>query len=176
MRALLFLVCLFCTTATVNAEQILINTNGAAPGTYYLVLTIAADGTATLTRMDVKVFNLTNGDDNNGPPPPPPQNRFFSLSKSALQEVTDPNKDVNRVGVAQIYEEAAALPFDRGDQVKKATDIVYTGRMSAKNLEEPWKPWKDKIDREVGFVLTGRPVDEWKRAWLEIARGLKAED
>lgn len=146
---------------------------GKWTGTARVTITVAADGTQTVT-IDgpVTVTGLagTPGPQPDPPPDPPPVetplDKFRGAVRAATTVVSDPNKAATQTALAKLYSTVAGLPVTDRQQLVQATDILF----SALGLPAAWQSWKGKVDAaSQPFTAIG----EARAAWQAISEGVK---
>ena len=138
-------------SATFAGEPVVIDTDGAAPGTYYFKVVVAVDGSATASPIR-SVARVT------GPPPPPPnpnptptptpfQAEIERVTKSALQSGGSPTTGA---AIASVYSLVAdevtkgTIPTANAlAAVKTATDTVLLVQGDAQKTA--WTPWRTAV-------------------------------
>lgn len=160
----------------------IIDTAGAKPGTYVLV--VNADGSATVTysgpSRPVRLKDLGTGGPTN---PPPPVESALSrsvrqLTASALAKGGSP---VTAANIAAIYSLVsddcsagkAGLPRLASQLIVAATDEVLTDATAGER--DVWKEWRDAVGPLLGAVPgIGADKDATAKALDEVATGVQA--
>ena len=121
------------------------------PGQYPMLLTIGADGSASMVPLPVVSLDGTPSGPGNPPVIPSPT----SLSKAvvaATKKVNDPKKDDNVIGLAVLYSVVSSRvasggikPSDTPTEIKKVVDAY----VKEQGVEAEWKQWR----KDVGAAL-----------------------
>lgn len=138
------------------------------PGTHYLKIVVAADGTVQavpLTTVRVGDTPTTPTD----PPTDPPADEFTTFRKTlsdATDKVSDPKKIQAKEALATLYKTTASLPVTSKSQLIQATDTMF----NALPLAQQWSEWKSSVD---SFAVELDGVDDARKAWQIVAEVLE---
>lgn len=178
---------LCCLCAQARAQVLVVDGRGQAAGTYWLELTISADGKLTAKAVD-GVFRLS---DQPAPPSPPdvpdvPTTNLDSAmsraSYEAVKLVTDPNKETTRLHLALLYGE-----------IKNRIGTVFKGppwqTLATKTKEarialldeageKQWMPWVIAVTKEFTALERQAPngqlaADQVSAAYGQLIIGLE---
>lgn len=165
---------------TARAADVVINT-GNTPGTYYLKVTVASDGSATVSPLS-QVYNLVNPTPGPGPgpiipPEPTPLTARGKAIQAAAEKVTDPNREDTAQALAMLYRELGkqvrigkiADVQSLQTAVKMGGDMLLTGKTA------PWQPVRDLLSTQwAGVTAQGGKVADYGVLLEEAANGLDA--
>lgn len=179
MKALLLIL-----AATAGANPVVIETEGSAPGTYYMRIDVAADGGVTYAPID-EVFQL--GEPSGGGGPPTPDTPLAAISRAGVREVQDyPTKDRNALTLSIAYSSLAAeigttIQMDEGDAPWATLNRISVQMrdlvLGPRSVD--WAPWKASVDGALRELEGAGGLDsdaKMKQAYLDIAMGLESAD
>ena len=166
MRLIALMAAALCCTA--EAVEIRLAA-GKWTGTARVTITVAADGTQTVTIDGPVTVTGLAGTPDPPPDPPPvetPLEKFRGTVRAATTAVSDANKAGTQAALAKLYATVAGLPVTDRVQLVQATDILF----SALGLPAAWQSWKGKVDAaSQPFTAIG----EARAAWQAISEGVK---
>jgi len=179
MKFILTLALLFTCSYANSAESVLIKAEGVKAGTYYLSITVLADGSITIKQMsNIKVFNLSDfPDDPDDPDEPSDISKIEETVKNLTAVVVDSDKEKTTKAVAGIYKGVVDLVVKgkiEHTKLQQMTDTMYQSLMSNPlvNKIEEWKEWKVGVDKLVKDANLSSSKD-YVDAWGEIVKGLE---
>lgn len=188
-RAILLALLCFLYSATASAQVLVVEANGQAAGTYYLELTLSADGQLTARTIGNVLRLSTAPAPPTVPPTTPPTTPTAGLDSAiaraaygGLSKVADPNREHQRLQLAILYRELREYigreftgpPWQRLATATKEARVALLGEQSEAN----WRPWVEAVAVEFAALEKlaggqGLQADQLRGAYGQVAIGLE---
>lgn len=167
------------------AQAVGIDTTGAAPGRYLIIVSVSQDGSVH-AKVVTNVVTINPGTGGGGEPTPPvptppsdpDETLTTTIARRSVERVTDPNKAMNARKLALVYATIAS----QKDALKTVENMQGATRQAAKiilgDALDAWRAWVQPVEVHLKQLETDghlQTVDQVAEQYRQIAKGLESQ-
>lgn len=175
-----FALAIACTIAAPAFAEEIVFDPGATPGTFYLKVVVAQDGSATVSPLKVVRLGSPSPTDPNQPNPGAPtafQKEIQRQTQAALDSGASKNTGARVSAVYSLVSKSVAdssIPKEKAlEAIKLGTDMALQGQPDAGK----WAPWRASVGEALGVLQQDGSLStaaQYATALKEVERGMNA--